>query len=187
MKTLKTRLPAVLIAASLCTPAFAKSSAPPLPPTIEVAGQPLVLTGQAVQRKLFFDIYSIGLYLKDPVATPQRAADSEQVKQVRLRILRDARRDQVAGAFKQGFLAGNGGQAQQLVGELDRLLAAIPDVKRGQVLTVTYVPGSGTTLESGEGLRMSVPGRAFGSALLKVWLGEDPGTRRLSRQLIGVG
>ncbi len=159
---------------------------PALARSVEVAGQPLVLTGQAVQRKLIFDVYAIGLYLDEPVATPEQVVASDQVKRVHLRMLRDARRDQVANAFREGFLAGNGSRCEALKAPLNRLLAAIPDVKKGQELNLTYVPGEGVTLEAGAS-RLRIPGKAFADALLRVWLGADPGTRKLARQLVGQG
>ncbi len=181
----RTLAAALALTLSLSGMAQAKTE-PALARSVEVAGQPLSLTGQAVQRKLFFDVYAIGLYLDEPVQTPEEVVASEQVKRVHLRMLRDVSRDQVASALKDGFRAGNGSCGAALTGQLERLLAAVPDVKKGEELNLTYVPGQGMTLETAQ-TRVRIPGKAFADALLRIWLGADPGTRKLARQLLGGG
>jgi Chalcone isomerase-like len=61
----------------------------------------------------------------------------------------------------------------QLKERLDRFIEQIPDLKEG--LTITYVPGQGTTVVVGEAeARTRIEGKDFADALFRVWLGEDP-------------
>jgi hypothetical protein len=169
----------------LTNPALA--GAPTLASQVEVAGAPLVLVGHAIQRVFLFNIYEIGLYLGSPAHDADAVLSVDQPKQLRIRMLQGAKRKQVVDALKDGFVRGNryGADLSALKERLDLLLAAVSDVRAGDELVITYVPGQGTALESSGGSRMQVPGKDFSDALLKVWLGDDPGARRIKRELLG--
>lgn len=57
---------------------------------------------------------------------------------------------------------------------LTRFLNAISDVTDGQTFVITYLPGKGTTLRTPNGAQVTVPGKDFADAMLRVWLGNDP-------------
>jgi hypothetical protein len=71
-----------------------------------------------------------------------------------------------------------------LRGRLDRLVRALPDLKKGDVIHFTYLPGVGT-LVRGKGEEMTIMGKDFADALFSVWLGPDPLDRNLKRKLLG--
>jgi hypothetical protein len=70
-----------------------------------------------------------------------------------------------------------------LSGRLDLLEAALPALKKGNVLDFTYLPGVGT-LVRGQGREMPIPGKDFADALFSVWLGPKPISEALKRQLL---
>lgn len=155
-----------------------------LAPHVEVSGKRLVLNGAAVQKKLFWDIYAVALYLESPGQDAHVVVSSDQVKRIHLRLLRDASKTQLQGALRDGFrksISDVGPVAERL----ERLLAAIPDVRKGDDILITYVPGQGTSLE-GQGCQpVLLPGKDFADAMFSLWLGSDPGTQRIKRQLLG--
>jgi hypothetical protein len=67
---------------------------------------------------------------------------------------------------------------------LAQLAAAVPDLKKGDVLALTYVPDKGTVV-SGGGKETVIPGKDFADALFTVWLGPDPVDGDLKRKLLG--
>jgi hypothetical protein len=63
--------------------------------------------------------------------------------------------------------------------------AAIPDLKKGDELTITYLPGKGTRVQSKGGQELSVEGKDFADALFSVWLGKSPVDGDLKDGMLG--
>jgi hypothetical protein len=68
---------------------------------------------------------------------------------------------------------------------VDRCVAVLPEIKTGDILTVAYVPGAGTTLRLGERVLGTIEGQEFGDALFLVWLGPKPPSADLKKGLLG--
>jgi hypothetical protein len=65
-------------------------------------------------------------------------------------------------------------------------VSEIPDLKEGQQLSITYVPGQGTTVVVDDGTaKTTVEGKDFADALFRVWLGSDPVDADLKERLLG--
>jgi hypothetical protein len=65
------------------------------------------------------------------------------------------------------------------------MLGLIPDVKEGQTLTFTYLPGKGTTLQVGNKELGSLEGKGFADAVFSIWLGPKPPSEDLKQGLLG--
>lgn len=154
-----------------------------LPEQVTVAGRELVLNGAAVQKLFIFKVYSVALYLENPTNDALQAMRSNEVKRIHLRVLHSASSKQIVGALRNGMKKA-GGDMHALEGRLQQVTRQIPDVRAGQVLLITYLPGQGTELRTG-GTRMVVPGKDFAEALFGTWLGPDPGVRRVREGLLG--
>ena len=68
----------------------------------------------------------------------------------------------------------SGPDMPRLQARLDSFLKAIPDLKGGQQILITYFPGTGTLLRAGRGEEITIPGKDFADALFSVWLGKQP-------------
>lgn len=156
----------------------------PLPDELPVAGKTLRLNGAAVQRKLVFDLYTIALYLEQPTRDARQVIESNQVKQLRLRMLHDATREQVSGALR-GRLQAAKRDVGGLQPRLERLLGAIPQVSKGDELVITYHPATGTILESKSGTQLTLPGKDLADALFSIWLGEGAAMDIVRAGLLG--
>lgn len=69
--------------------------------------------------------------------------------------------------------------------QLERLNQAYVNVRSGDRYTLTYVPGTGTTLRLNGRPLVTVEGAEFGTAYLRIWLGEAPISRDLRDSLLG--
>jgi hypothetical protein len=68
---------------------------------------------------------------------------------------------------------------------LDRINALYPDVKPGDRLALTYVPGNGTELShNGKALGV-IEGDDFAAVYYLIWLGTEPMDKSLRDQLLG--
>jgi hypothetical protein len=144
------------------------------PPVVEVAGKPLHLMGMGLRKKMWFKVYLASFYLEHPAEDGAQAISSDQIKQVRMHMLRDLERDKIVEAVQEGFQKNSGPDMPRLQERLDRFLKAIPDLKGGQQIVITYLPGSGTVLRAGRGEEITVAGKDFADALFSVWLGNHP-------------
>src|SRR5438270_5066129 len=112
--------------------------------TVPAAGKTLRLNGMGLRTKLIFKVYVAGLYLENPTRDAATAIASDQVKRVDLRVLRNLSHSQVTEAIVEGFEKNSRAQLPALKARLDRFATMIPDVRDGERLTLTYVPGKGT-------------------------------------------
>ncbi len=144
----------------------------------------LTLVGTAVQKRSLFDVYRISLELESESADAEEILASNQIKRIRLVMLRSGKRQQIAKALSDGLRRGAPPElVQQVEPRFRQLLSAIPDLKKGDQITITYVPNQGTTLES-KSSSMTLPGHDFQRAIFSIWLGSDPGTARIKRELL---
>jgi len=159
-----------------------------IPESVAVGEANLKLNGAAVQRKFIFNIYAIALYLEEPTRSAQQAIQSDQTKQIHLRMLRNASKDQVADALRSGVKSNNG-DIGAIEDRLKKLLGALPDVRNGDEIAITYVPGKGTVLESSRKDKdeLVIEGKDFADAFFRIWLGPSQGISRIRRNLLAGG
>ena len=105
---------------------------------------------------------------------PARVISSDQVKRVEMHMLRDLDRGKIVEAVEDGFQKNSAHKMPALRERLQRFLKVIPDLKSGETIFVTYVPGRGTHIKAGRGEEIDLEGKDFADALFSVWLGPQP-------------
>jgi hypothetical protein len=156
-----------------------------MPETIAVSGATLKLNGLGVRREVaFFKAYVIALYLEAPTNQGQEAIQADEPKRVVITMLRDVTRDAFVEAIEAGIMRNSASDIPRLRARLDSLEQAVPDLKKGDVLDLTWIPGEGT-LVRGQGKNLTIPGKDFSDALLSVWVGPNPVEAALKRSLLG--
>src|SRR5512140_1234665 len=175
----------ILLALLVALPAVAKEREGVVaPPVIEVSGRQLKLMGMGLRKKLWFKVYLASLYVEDPSDDPATVLGSDQVKRVQMNMLRDLERGKIVEAVQQGFERNSGPDMPRLQARLDQFLKAIPDLKSGQTIVITYAPGRGTFIKAGGGEEITVPGKDFADALFSVWLGKQPVDDELKHEML---
>src|SRR3954464_8084860 len=154
------------------------------PPTIQVEGKALQLMGMGLRKKLWFKVYLASLYLETPTEDPAQVISSDQIKRVQMNMLRDLDRGKIVEAVQEGFQRNSGPQMPALQERLDRFLRAVPDLRGGQTIVITYLPGRGTLIKAGSGEEVSLPGKDFADALFSVWLGKQPVDGDLKQEML---
>jgi hypothetical protein len=160
-----------------------------LPETTNVRGKQLRLNGMGLSKKkvLFVavNVDVVGLYLEEPTHDPQVAIASDQPKRISIVMLRDVGRAAFVKAVEAGIEHNSGTAMPALRQRLDRLEKALPELKRGDVLGFTYLPGVGTLARSPV-QELAIPGKDFADALFSVWLGPHATDSDLKRELLGL-
>jgi hypothetical protein len=157
---------------------------------IRLADTDLKLNGAGVRYKTVFKFYAAALYLKEKTVKPNEVIAQNGAKRISIAILRDLKQDE----FGRGFVAGiqqntEKSERQKLIPQFIRLgemFSTTQDIKKGDVLTIDWIPASGT-LFSLNGKKMSeiFPDVAFYNAMLSLWLGDRPNDVALKRALLG--
>jgi chalcone isomerase-like protein len=158
-----------------------------LPERVQVGEKELVLNGMGLRTRTIFDVkvYVAGLYLENRSRDAAQVISSEAVKRVELTFLRDLDRSRITDAIAEGFEQNSKADMPRLQARLQQLQKLIPDVKKGNELQITYVPGQGTAV-SVKGVEKGViEGKDFADALFSVWLGRDPVDKELKKALLG--
>ncbi len=185
---MKATLSAVVLSLTLALPALAKEkevAGVKFPETTTVEGKELKLNGAGLRKKLIFKVYAAGLYLETPTQDAAQVISSDQIKLVRMSMLRDLEKGKITEAITDGVEKNNKAQMPALKARLDSFNSAIPDLKKGDELTITYVPGKGTRVQSKTGQELSVEGKDFADALFGVWLGSNPVDGDLKSGMLG--
>jgi hypothetical protein len=181
------KLAAVALALCVATPALAKKvGGLDFADTVDVAGQKLFLNGGGVRKRFVVKVYAAALYLPTPLRDPAAIVAADVPKRVRMVFLRDVKRSQVMDAYREGFEKNSAGPGlPALVANLETIAPAIPDLRDGSEMSVTYVPGEGTTVEAAGGGKVTVPGKEFADAMFRNWLGDEPADGGLKAAMLG--
>jgi hypothetical protein len=185
---MKATLSALVLSLTLALPAFAKEkvvAGVKFPETVLVEGKELKLNGAGLRTKAIFKVYAAGLYLETATQDGAQAISSDQIKRVRMSMLRDLEKTKITEAISDGIEKNNKAAMPALKARLDTFSAAIPDLKKGDELTLTYIPEKGTMVQSKGGQEISVEGKDFADALFGVWLGKKPVDDDLKDGMLG--
>lgn len=161
-----------------------------LAPTVQVASAPLVLNGAGLRTRAFFKVYVAALY------GPQKATDAAALlaqkgpRRVVISMLRNVDADTFAGALSDG-LRDNHTEAQvaALKPQIDTLMATLKqagEAKKGDVIHFDFDPATGTQVSiNGQAKGAALPGPDFYTAVLRIWLGDNPVDGGLKKGLLG--
>lgn len=158
--------------------------------TSHVANQELKLNGAGIRYKAIFKVYVAALYLSNKKATEAEVLAAPGAKRIELTLLREVSSEDLGQAFMAGMRKNSPiAERAKLINEMlifGQVFATIPTFKKGDVLTVDWIPGTGTLIMSnGKKLGDVLPAAAFYNALLKIWLGHSPADEKLKRAMLG--
>lgn len=157
----------------------------------EVAGQALVLNGAGLRTKLILKVYAVALYLPGRDRNAGAVLAQPGPKSVHITMLRDVRGRDLSEALVKGMVANLSPRElvslQSRLDDLHTTLMAAGDAKKGDVIQLDYLPGSGAHIVlGGQPLGKDIPGEDFYQGLLKIWIGEKVSDKDLKADLLGL-
>jgi Chalcone isomerase-like len=158
-----------------------------VPDTMTVDGKTLKLNGAGVRKKAMFRVYVAALYLENPSKDADAIIAADEAKSMRLRMMRAVEGSKISGAIVEGFENNSAALMAALRPRLQQLAKLIPDVKEGDEILLTWVPGQGTIVNVREKNTGTIEGRDFADALFSVWLGASPVQDDLKAALLAGG
>lgn len=181
----RTAVPA-LVAALLAAPALARElSGVSMPDAMTLGEKSVKLNGMGIRKKAIFKVYVAGLYLEAPSKDAAAILAADAPRLIRMHYVRDVDKGKITEAFREGFENNAKELSAKQKGPIDRMIAAVPDLKDGQTMSFAYVPGKGTTLSCDGKDLFSAEGKEFADAVFLLWLGPKPPSEDLKKGLLG--
>lgn len=138
-----------------------------------VDGQTLVLNGIALRTKTWFKVkvYVGGLYLPEKANTVSAVLAQTGPDRIQMNMIYAASPSQFKDAWNEGFDGNNPTIGPELRAKIDKFIGYFVQAKRGDIITMDYIPGQGTQLGWDGTLKGTIEGEDFHTALLNAFLG----------------
>jgi Chalcone isomerase-like len=188
MRTVQLSVVALALVAAFAASALAGEKAGiKMPDSIEVAGKKLALNGMGLREATWLDIdvYVAGLYLETVSSDPATIINSQQIKRLTLRFVRDVDRDDILKAWHSGFKNNATVKVETLKANMDQLDKWMSKFNDGHSLTFTYVPEQGVEVNVNGKVMGTLKGADFANSLFAIWLGPKPPNNGLKKGLLG--
>ena len=180
----------ILAAIVALAPASARAAAcegVTLSDTVQIDGHPLVLNGMGVREATVFNVnvYVAGLYLEARSTDANAILDAESRKFLTLQFVRNVSRTDIVNTYSESFPRNAGPRMAALQDRFRQFLAMLSDVRSGQAMRYTYVPGNGLQVALDNQIRGTIPGADFARVFFSIWLGPNPPNAGLKSGLLG--
>ncbi len=202
LKVVAARGAAVIAGAATMVMIFSTSLAPAIeiegvniPDRIALGkgGPGLVLNGAGVRYKLMtVQVYAGALYLTSKKQNAQDVLADTGPKRVAMHVLIEelTARDLIA-SFNDAIAANHIPVEIALIEtrlrQVNRMMSSIGVLKRGGVVYIDFVPGTGTRITVNGEEKLVIQGDDFFAALLHIWIGRKPVDGRLRDAMLGGG
>ncbi|QOL50828.1 chalcone isomerase family protein [Massilia litorea] len=156
----------------------------------KVGGKELKLNGAGMRTKLVIKVYAAGLYLPEKKTAVADILKMDGPRRVTLVMARDIASEDLGKAFMDGINENlDKAEKAKIVNQIlkfGEMFAAVDDIKKGDVLHMDWIPGTGTVCElNGKRIGDTVSDVNFYNAVLRIWLGDKPVDRSLKPALLG--
>jgi len=168
-------------------PVMADREEPVFPPTITIEDRTLALNGVGHRTYLWYRVITAGLYLEQPTQDPRVVIESEQIKSLH-EYFRPAR--VYASWIRRGVVKlltehNPEGLVKQHREDIDRFASWFDgDAHTGTKAVITYIPGTGLTLEYDGVVKGTIAGGEFARMYFRSIFGEDA-DKRAKQALLG--
>jgi hypothetical protein len=156
---------------------------------IDVRGTKLELNGAGVRYKVVVKVYAAGLYLTKKASTLEEVLAAPGPKRMAITVLRDVDSAELGKLFTRGVEDNTPrSEMSKLVPGLIRMGQIFSDHKKllpGENFLIEWVPGTGTVITIKGKAQEPFKEPEFFGALMRIWLGPNPGDWKLKDALLG--
>jgi hypothetical protein len=130
------------------------------------------LTGAALRKKAFFNVYAVGSYVQSDFAgdSPEDLAKADTMKQLHLVMERDVDGKDMAKAFQEAVRNNYPNEFGDEIKKLTDIMQA-HDVRKGDHVWITHIPGYGIHINLVGKKAEHIAGVNFGKAVWDIYLG----------------
>jgi hypothetical protein len=141
---------------------------------VTVNGQTLVLNGLGLRKKFFVKVYVGGLYLQAKSSNPASILAADTPRRMVMHFLYSVSKDQMCDAWEEGLAANTPNASAEVKAGFKTLCSWMEPIPKGNRLVLTYVPGTGTTVEVNGKSKGTIAGKATADAIVSTWIGPKP-------------
>ncbi|MGH9418522.1 MAG: chalcone isomerase family protein [Thermoanaerobaculia bacterium] len=141
---------------------------------VTVNGQTLVLNGLGLRKKFFIKVYVGGLYLGTKSSNPAAILAADSPRRMVMSFLYSVSKDQMCDAWQEGLDANTPNASAEVKAGFKTLCSWMEPIPKTNKLVLTYVPGTGTTVEVNGKSKGTLPGKATADAIVSTWIGPKP-------------
>ena len=149
----------------------------------------LVLNGAGIRTKFIFDIYIGSLYLekKQGNASANAIYKAPGEKRISMHFLYDEiSKEKLVNGWNDGFKNNlSNDELNKFKVQINQFNNLFVAVKKGDVINLNFIPTTGTRVVINGKSKGLVKGDAFFTALLKLWIGDDPADSDLKEAMLG--
>jgi hypothetical protein len=146
-----------------------------LPDSVNAGGKTLVLNGIGLRKKFFIKVYVGGLYLPAKSSNAAAILAADEPRRMVMHFVYSVSKDQMCDAWAEGLEDNTPHASAEVKANFKTLCSYMEPIPKGNELVLTYLPGSGTTVEVNGKVKGTLPGKPTGDAILSTWLGPKPG------------
>jgi len=143
--------------------------------SVSINGTQTALNGMAVRTKFIFKVYVAGLYVQQKDSNPNNILKKDEIRRGVMHFLRDVEKGKISEAWQDALKANTPNYSPELKKQFDTLCSWMEDIKDGERIVMTYIPGTGTSIETRGKQKGILPGKEFADALFSCWIGPKPG------------
>lgn len=156
---------------------------------IRVADTDLVLNGIGFRAVLMFKAYAAALYMTEKANKPEGVLAVKGAKRLQIKMLLDVDAKEFSKAVNVGVprnsTEAEGAALKDRMEQFDRTIDAIGKIKKGDVVTLDFVPGKGMVFSlNGVVKGQPIPGADFYAGLLRIFIGDKPVDQKLKAGLL---
>jgi hypothetical protein len=157
------------------------------PEQAQADGAALVLNGLGLRQAtmLKVNVYVAALYVAKVSADAGAILGASTPKRLVLHFVRDVGAADLNKAWEEGFASNAKEQLPALKERIGTLKGWMADMRSGQRLTFTHLPGAGIQVDVNGAVKGVVKGDDFARAFLSIWLGAHPPNSGLKVGLLG--
>lgn len=134
---------------------------------------------------LKINVYVAALYGVRPSHDPKVFVESAGTQELILHFVRSVGVEDLTKAWSEGFAKAGEGSFAALQPRIARLNSWMSDVRTGQRLTFTRLPGEGIQVDFNGSVKGTIAGDDFARAFFSIWLGATPPNAQLKSGLLG--
>jgi hypothetical protein len=174
---MRPRLAALMLSLSLAIPATlsaATFAGVTVGDSATVNGQTLVLNGLSLRKKLFIKVYVGALYLAAKQSNAATVMSTDGPRRMEMHFLFGGSKSQMADAWEEGLTNNTPNASAEVKNNFKTLQSWMDAIPSGNAMNLTYVPGTGTTVEINGKTVGTLTGKATSDAILATWIGSNP-------------
>ena len=145
----------------------------------------MYLLGTALKKFLTFRVVTVDLYVEQGYGADDVLSDIPKRLEVNYHV--NIPKHELDRATTKGIAKNySPDQMEALMPQIDQINSYYPDIKSGDQIAITYVPGVGSQVQLNGELKGVVPGSNFAKAFFSIWLGENPVDKNAKLKLLGL-